>query len=400
LAIYSEVRGVQAVRGVRRLGAPPAHVARNLTRSVPMRLPRLLLALLIPIAACDVDLSGPATDPDAPANLTYQLIPSGDPNAPAGILLSWDAPRSGRAQSYDVFGRTGNGQWLRRATTTSLSFHDAGMPQDQYYVSAFDEAENEMGRTNPITIDARNRLPVPRGLTSITLNRAVQLTWSSNAYDASPQNFDTYRVYSTAYDGTRGACTTQWELEGTTVSDGFLAGNLPNGVSRCFAVSAISRDGHESQWSDSRLDTPRYDSRNVYVYATASRRDSSGLLFYDQTARTYGAVTSATRTDLDFTIERHADGSLWFVPGRSGVTMMLYSSAPVSDLTAIDRAATTGFGNVTIEAVPGYAYVFRVEKADGIHFGALRVAYRATDYVVFDWSYQSAVGNPELSRGP
>ena len=42
-----------------------------------------LLAVLVPIAlvlgACDA-LTGPFTDPDAPTNLTYELIPSGDPN--------------------------------------------------------------------------------------------------------------------------------------------------------------------------------------------------------------------------------------------------------------------------------------------------------------------------------
>jgi hypothetical protein len=50
--------------------------------------------------------------------------------------------------------------------------------------------------------------------------------------------------------------------------------------------------------------------------------------------------------------------------------------------------------------VPGFAYVFRVQKTDGVHFAAARVAYVATDYVVFDWSYQSAPGNAELSRIP
>ena len=69
-------------------------------------------------------------------------------------------------------------------------------------------------------------------------------------------------------------------------------------------------------------------------------------------------------------------------------------------MTSIDRAPASGFGAVTIEAQPGYAYVFRVVESDGVHYAAARVAYRATDYVVFDWSYQSAVGNPELSRMP
>ena len=369
-----------------------------------MRLTRLLtrftLSTLFLVAACDGDLLGPGVDPDSPSNLTYQLIPSGDPDVPLGVLLTWEAPRSGRAETFDVYGRTGADQWIRRATTTSPTFHDAGVPQDQYYVIAIDDMGDEMGRSEIIRIDARNRLPAPRSLTSISLNRAVQLSWASNAYDANPNAFDFYRVYSTAYDASRGVCTAQWALEGTTVSDGFLVGNLTNGVSRCFAVSAISRDGHESVWSDARLDTPRFDSRNAYVYATSVRTDSAGFLFFDPVSKAYGRVGATSRTDLDFIVEKRNDGSLWLTPGRTGVTMMLYSTSPVTDLTSIDRAPSSGFANQTIEAVPGFAYVFRVVESDGVHYAAVRVAYRATNYVVFDWSYQSAVGNVELSRSP
>ena len=64
------------------------------------------------------------------------------------------------------------------------------------------------------------------------------------------------------------------------------------------------------------------------------------------------------------------------------------------------RAAPSKLGGVTIEAVPGYGYVFSAKKSDGVHYGALRVAYVAQSYVVFDWSYQSAMGNIELSRVP
>jgi hypothetical protein len=228
----------------------------------------------------------------------------------------------------------------------------------------------------------------------------VQLAWSRNAVDASSSTFDHYRVYSTDYDGTRGVCTANWVLEGSTVSDGFLAANLTNGVSRCFAVSAITHDGHESQWSDARLDTPRFDARNTLVYAHAVKPDSAGFLFLDEPSKKIGVVASATRADADFTIERHGDGSLWFAPARSGATMMLYSTNQVTDLTSIDRAPSSGFGAVSIQAQPGFGYVFRLQKADGIHFGAVRVAYVAADYVVFDWSYQSAPGNAELNRAP
>jgi hypothetical protein len=367
-----------------------------------MRLTRLLLLSLsftLPLAACEIS-NVTDIDPDAPSNLTYELIPSGDPNAPLGILLSWEPPISGRAVTFDVFGRsTAQGGWDRRATTTSPSFHDSGTPQLQYYVLARDGQGNDLGETDVVTVDQRNRLPAPAGLTSISLNRAIQLTWSSNAVDANRDVFDYYRVYSADYDGARSSCG-QWSLEGSTVSDAFLATNLANGVSRCFAVSAVSRDGHESSWSGVRQDTPRFDARNVLVYARDIRADSAGFFFYDETSRQYGLVTSAARAALDFTLERHADGTLWFNPARSDVLMATYGTSAIPDLTSIDRAPQTGFASVTIEAVPGYGYVFRTKKADGTHYGALRVAYVAQNYVVFDWSYQSSAANPELSRIP
>ncbi|MEP6493826.1 MAG: hypothetical protein ABJF01_14190 [bacterium] len=365
-----------------------------------MRLTRLILAVLIPLAACD-ELTSPVADPDAPANLTYQLVPSGDPTAPSGVLLSWDVPSGGRANSFNVYGRaSAAANWQLRATTTSPTFHDAGIPEAQYYVATVDANGNELGQSATLTINLQSQLPAPLGLATISLNAAIQLSWSSNAVDASHGTFDHYRLYSTSYDGSRGVCTADWAVEGTTVSDGFLVGNLVNGVSRCFAVSAITLDGHESTWSAAHVDTPRFDARNAFVYATATRRDSSGFLFLDEVSHKIGAVGSSTRTDLDFTVERHQDGTLWFAPGRTGVTMGLYSTTPVADLTSIDRAPSTGLGSVTVEAVAGYAYVFKIVKADGVHFAAARVAFITSDYVVFDWSYQSAPGNVELSRTP
>ena len=183
------------------------------------------------------------------------------------------------------------------------------------------------------------------------------------------------------------------------MSDGFLAGNLTNGVSRCFAVSAVTRDGHESDWSDSRLDTPRYDARNAFVYSTARRARQLGIPVLRRRQRRMSASSAASsRTDLDFTVERHADGSLWFAPARTGVTMTLYSTKPVADLTSIDRAPATGFASVTIEALPGYAYVFRVAEGRRRSLRGDSRRVRHDDYVVFDWAYQSAPGNAELSR--
>jgi hypothetical protein len=365
-----------------------------------MRVSRwLLVAACVSLAACD-QLTGLLTDPDAPGNLSYQLIPSGDPNAPLGVLLMWDVPASGRANAFNVYGRVNGGDWQLRGTTTSPTFHDAGTPEAQYYVATRDVDGNELGNSNTITIDLEARLPAPLGLASISLNGAVQLHWSNNVVTGSASTFDHYRVYSTAYDGSRGVCTTAWVLEGSTVSDAFLVDKLTNGASRCFAVSAITHDGHESLWSDSRLDTPRYDARNVLVYAQSVRPDSAAFLFLDETTKKIGLVSSVARTDADFTVDRHADGSFWLSPARSGATVTLYASSPVPDLTSIDRAPPTGFASTALQAQPGYAYAFRLQKTDGTHFAAVRVAYVGASYVVFDWSYQSAPGNAELNRAP
>ena len=364
-----------------------------------MRLSRWLLAALIPMAACE-NLTGLLTDPDAPANLTYQLTPSGDPNAPLAVLLSWDTPRTNNANAFNIYGRVAGGDWQLRGTTTSNTFHDAGVPDIQYYVASRDVDGNELARSNTITIDLHANVPAPTGFTSVSLNAAVQLAWSSSAVDVLQGAFDHYRVYSTPYDGSRGVCTAAWVLEGTTASDGFLVGNLTNGASRCFAVSTVTHDGHESVWTEARLDTPRFDARNAFVYSATARADSSGFLFLDDVSHKLGVVASSSRSDLDFTIVRRADGTLWLQPARAGATMALYSSTPVTDLGSIDRAPSAGYSSSTVQAVPGFAYVFKVQKADGVHFAGARVAYVAPDYVVFDWSYQSAPGNAELSRIP
>jgi len=228
-----------------------------------MRHRLLLLAAGLAAVACQSGLE--PTNPDAPTDLVYQLIPSGDPLHPMGIILEWTPPASGQALSYDVYGASSlEEEFVLRATTTSPSFHDVGDPQLQYFVQAVDGQGRVMGSSDTVTVDAANTLPAPQGLASVTLNGGVELSWDPNAFNANPNLFDYYRVYSTDYDAVNG-CSDAWALEGTTVSDGFVARNLPNGETRCFAVSAISLDGHESNWSNVIQDTPRFDARDVVV---------------------------------------------------------------------------------------------------------------------------------------
>jgi hypothetical protein len=360
---------------------------------------RLATLLLVGLAACQIDGGTAPVDPGAPTNLSFQLEPSGDPNVPLGILLSWDPPSNGRATVFDVYGRSSGSGWLRRATTTSITFHDAGVPQQQYYVVAFDDAGQEMGRTPTLDVDLTVRLPAPLGLTSITLDHAVHLEWDDNAVQSTIATFDHYRVYSSAYSSAQNVCQAPWYFEGSTVSDAFLVGNLPNGETRCYAVSAISTDGHESTWSSARLDTPRSDAENVLVYAAEAKADSAAFVFNDETPKVLGVVAPSTRTDADFIVNRHGDGTVWITPARGGSNVRVYQATSVPDLSAIDIAPPSGYAGTAVEAKPGLAYVFQLQETDGMHYAALRVQFVTSDFIVFDWAYQDGAGNPELYKG-
>ena len=213
--------------------------------------------------------------------------------------------------------------------------------------------------------------------------------------------FDYYRVYSTPYDLDANLCDGDfWVLEGTTVSEDFLATGLANGAPRCFATSTVSRDGHESVWTTPRADTPRYDSRNILLFAVQDSLAASGFRFHFPSTGAMGAVVAGNRTDIDFKLERRADGSVWITPVRDGSKLALYSTSPV-DGSDVDRHRTCAkpVHDRCDRGGAGYAYVVETMLSDGLHYGAVRVSHATSDYMIFDWAYQTDPGNPELRVG-
>jgi hypothetical protein len=243
-------------------------------------------------------------------------------------------------------------------------------------------------------------LPAPTDLSSVSLNRAVALDWADNAFQTAPARFSIYRVYSTSYDLDRGLCGTRWDLEGSSVAPEFLVGGLTNGVPRCYGVAALSTDGVEGDWSPLRQDTPRPDARNVLVYAFATKPDSSGFIFWsDDNGNGTGdpaelGLIEYAGAAVDFAVHRSADSSLWIVPMFTGTTMRPYGR--VSDLTGIDFAPAGGYSRDSLQAQVGYGYVFQIIDGSALNYAALRVSHVGRQYLIFDWSVQTDVGNPEL----
>ncbi len=369
--------------------------------------------LILPVfalAACtETQIIGSGALVPPPSNLIYTVEPSGTPGAPSGVLLEWDYDSDPNLAVWHVYSRgSRSGSFRLRGSTTSNSFHDEGLPHLEYYVTAEDVDGAETSPSNVVLVDERLALEQPATLVSTTLNGAIALAWSDNAYTSDPAGFRIYRVYSTSYDLDQDLCGQAWSLEGSTVAPEFVAGALTNGVSRCFGVSAVSIEGFESLWSPIRSDTPRPDARNLVLYARQAQDPGSGFRFWRDLdgdgfadASELGLVQPGSAVSNDFSVERDVNGALFLTPVRAGTGVAVYGSSPVADLTSIDYAPNIAYGRGGIEALPGWGYVFETDGGDGFaRYAAVRVTHVGQSFLILDWAFQTDHGNPELIVRP
>lgn len=375
-----------------------------------MRLSRLVPLVLVGAAACDpssfVGPGGAGGQVTAPGNLSYTVEPTGDPDAPSGLVLRWDDDGDPDLAVWHIYsrGRQGDAFGLR-GSTTSNSFHDAGIPHLEYYVTAESVDGDESGPSTIVLVDERLALPGPAQLSPTSLDLAVALLWDDNAFRADPNGFSHYRVYSTRYDLDANVCLSGWGLEGTTVAPEFVAGALINGEPRCFGISAITIEGWESLWSPVVHDTPRPDARNQVLYARQVDDAKAGFRFWrdsngDGVAQDseLGLTGAGSDGSMDFTLDQ-SGGQLLLVPLRAGTGTEVYGQGPVADLTSIDFAPDQTYSSAPIQAQPGWGYVWAMDGGDGFaRFGSLRVSHVGRDLIIFDWGFQTDPGNPELLR--
>jgi len=257
----------------------------------------------------------------------------------------------------------------------------------------------DRGVNNPSVVT----VPAPATLTSVSLNGAIYLSWDDTPYLDYQSDFSHYAVYSTSYDLDHNLCGTSWAEEGTTVAPAFLVGALTNGVPMCFAVTALSVDDYESAQSPLRNDTPRPDARNIVLYESDTLGgQQSGFRFWldannngQVDANELGLVGPSGTGTNDFVLT-DSGGALWLTPQRAGVTMQVYGSTPIADLTDIDYAPDSGYTRGAISAAPLWGYVFQTTVGQYYMYGAIRVTAVGPRYVILDWSFQTDPGNPEL----
>ena len=364
------------------------------------------LAAMLWVAGCDNSTTvGPGGVLPAPANFYYELEPSGDPVRPMGVLLAWDPILSDALLVYRVYSRPDlNVDFGLRGETTSITFHDNGDPDLEYFVVPVDVEGFEGIASTSVIIDELLRLESPAWIVGTSLDEGIFLAWADNPFASEPAGFKQYRVYSASFSLDDPVCGV-WGLEGTTIAPEFISSALPNGQPRCFGVTAESIEGWESMWSDIWADTPRPDSRNVAMWTMESDATLAGFRFWRDansdgiaSRSELGLVLDGTRSDLDFRVSRDLSERFWFEPVRSGTGML--DMGPVEDLTSIDFAPELGYSTGRHEAKVGFGYVFEMDGGDGFaRYGGLRVSHVGADYMIFDWSFQTDPGNPELAPG-
>lgn len=235
-----------------------------MTRKRPWRAAAILVAALV--AACNNNNNNILNNyvaPAPPVGLVYQLnlgeAIGNDSVIEPGVLLSWLPPNpDSTIQDFVIYGSdsTDSAGFVRRAVTTSISFHDAGQPQLQYYVTSQDVNAVESAPSNVVFIDAADSVQSPSTITGTPLDSAALLQWPDNSITGpNGSHFDFYRVYSDSVSNST-CVASSTVLEGQTVSNGFVITGVANDVPRCYFVTAVTRSGHESSGSPGVIITP------------------------------------------------------------------------------------------------------------------------------------------------
>jgi len=220
---------------------------------------------------------------------------------------------------------------------------------------------------------------IPSGISTISLDNAVQIDWNAN----SESDFAGYNIWvSDQYDGS-------YSRIGSAQLPQFVDYGASNGVTYYYGITAYDYDGNESEMSrDVAYDTPRPEGYHVSLYDFVIYPASAGYDFSTYSIGQYNDEFS----DVFF---ENANGLFYLnVWSDTDIQDMGYTQT----LDDISVAPTGGWSpSGSAEAIIGHTYVIWTWDD---HYAKVRVKDITASRVVFDWAYQTAPANPELSRAP
>lgn len=240
--------------------------------------------------------------------------------------------------------------------------------------------------TRTVYVSEPDHLPpgVPRGVTSITGDRQVTITWLGSTED-DLRGYVVYRDDNNDgyYDEIAEIIVNEFRSRWTYVDR-----NVQNSRTYSYAVTAFDYDGNESELSyEDVFDTPRPAGFNVFVDATSNNAG------FDFSARSKVSSTSPN-ADIVFTYDGGL-GTVFIEAANPNVDVQDFGFT--SSMDDLDWAPQDGWSAVGwCEVILGHTYV--IWTGDN-RYAKVRVFELGQTTLRFDWAHQEDPGNPELKRG-
>lgn len=367
------------------------------------------------LAACDaIETVGVDDDfdPDGLGGSYTWVLERWNEGSPVGhpeVRLSWSLPPRFNDESFRVYSRDASaGGYALIATTTSCiggSCHytdanvEAGATYD-YYVATVDEGSGqEVGSSEAVrvSIPEDGSPAVPGAPTATALDNAAYLSWAAVA------GAQRYMVLSSVESG-------ETFLIGETDGSSYLDDRAENGTSVLYSIAAVDANDRVGRLSPTVVAYPRPDYHAEILYVTADNLQESGFRFVADPA-SQSPVVSGNATNAQWRLVE-SGGVFRIEPrGTTQVTAGVFTTALTCGADAepdcVDVRTAPDAGSFTGTAVPvlaGRTYVFRLQDGTAVRYAKIRIQGTASDsggrLIVFDWAYQTRVGEPSLIVTP
>ena len=223
----------------------------------------------------------------------------------------------------------------------------------------------------------------PKGIYSITADRAVYLLWEEN----DEKDFAEYRIYRKTDPESN-----QYYHLATVDTSAYIDDNVKNGDTYYYVVTAIDYDGNESDFSDRVQDTPRPEDYRWPLCNRFYKPDSSGFSFSGP------KIVDWDDYYADIYLEYDTDLEIFFLCVANNQTD-IQDFGYTKSLDDVDWAPAEGWSKVGwVEVITGHSYI--VWTADD-NYAKLRISEIVDNTrLTFDWAYQIDPGNQELAPRP
>jgi len=233
----------------------------------------------------------------------------------------------------------------------------------------------------------------PQGVYSITGDELVTVIW----YPVQDADLKEYRVWRSPDDNL------YYYLDATT-NTYYEDDSVTNGVTYFYAVSSVDMNNNESELSyEMVFDTPRPEGTNMLLYSVYQDPSRSGFDLSTHSVVPYNDPSADFYLDYDTVFKAPDTETASFFITLTDTLIDIQDMGFTHDFDEIGYVADTIMGDSAAgwsevgwsEVIFGHTYV--IWTADN-HFAKIRI-YQIIEpsAIAFDWAYQTAEGNLELS---